>query len=436
MTSAAGAAVTERTTAAALPAAAAAGDRLVAKWSWVLRPGAARLSVLTIGLRDVTGASDLDVVWPIWDEDSGILSWELPAGCASVQFVGRFDPDAGAQATIDMSDVELHRGAQGISRYTEGRAARVASMAARQAEERARAYADEGDVLTALATDATLTSLVRRSQWARAWIRAADTATALAGTAAATWTNQGRGTPPTGAHWDPSQAPAGAGNLYELVALVSPRAGSTSDWTFGAWTALQLTATNTQYSVDGLTSWHAVRVEADRYERHRQVGGSWGAAIPLYAADELVWTTLLQQTFMHQTIHRLPGFLWELPATIHFHRLHLMRIRLLASTTVPVLEGDVVINPDYFVSDRYEDRAASTIEAAYLWALQLNGRGLAVVKGDPGLGQGPSGDADNVGLALMWHRPSGVSSASEARYLRLVWQRNLAVNYRLTIEAI
>lgn len=39
-----GAPVSARTAAVALPAAAAAGDRLVAKWAWVARPGAARLS--------------------------------------------------------------------------------------------------------------------------------------------------------------------------------------------------------------------------------------------------------------------------------------------------------------------------------------------------------------------------------------------------------
>lgn len=298
------------------------------------------------------------------------------------------------------------------------------------------AFANTGDAATHLAIDNTITSLFRRAQWARAWIRAADAATALAGVAAATWSNQGKGTPPTGAHWDPSQVAAGAGNLYELVSLVSPTAGSTSEWTFGTWAAFEITATNTQYSVDGSTLWHAVRAPADRYERHRQVGGSWGAAIPLYAADELVWTTLLQQTFVHQTIHRLPGFLWELPATINFQNLNLMRIRLLASTTVPVLEGDVIINPDYFVSDRYEDRAVNTLEAAFIWAVRLNGRGLSVVKGDPILGQGPSGDASDTGLALMWHRPSGVSAATEARFLRVLWMRNLRVNHRLTIEAI
>ena len=297
------------------------------------------------------------------------------------------------------------------------------------------AFANTGDAATHLAIDNTLTSLFRRAQWARAWIRAADATTALAGVSAATWTNQGAGTAPTGAHWDPSQAPAGAGSLYELVSLVSPTAGSTSDWTFGTWAAFAVTATSTQYSVDGSTLWHAVRANTDRYERHRQVGGSWGAAIPLYAADELVWTTLLQQTFIHQTNHR-PGFLWELPATINFQHLNLMRIRLLASTTVPVLEGDVIIHPDYFVSDRYEDRAAAAVEAAFVWAIQLNGRGLSVVKGDPVLGQGPSGDASDTGLALMWYRPSGVSAATEARFLRVLWQRNLAINYRLTLEAL
>ena len=434
MTSAAGAAVTVRTAAAALPAAAAAGDRLVAKWSWTLRPAAARLSVLTVGLRDVTGAADLDVIWPVWDEDSGIVSWELPAGCASVLFVGRFDPDAGAQATIDMSAVEMHRGAQGISRYTEGRAARLASLAARQAEERARAYANEGDALNALATDATVTSLVRRSVWARAWIRAADTAAALAGTAAATWTNQGRGTPPTGAHWDPGQAPAGAGNLYEIVSLVSPTAGSTSEWTFGTWAAFQITAANTQYSVDGSTLWHAVRADADRYERH--FDGAWGPAIPLYAAAELPWSTLLESDLYHATRHWLPGILLNLPSTINFGHFNEMRIGLQSVVGgVRVLHSTVTIAPRIFVSVPYADRDDATPDTNFIWQLRLNGEGLSVVMGDVPFGSnGPWANGKDAGLSLLWVRPNAVSSAVEAAHLRCVYLRNRGVTHRLKIE--
>lgn len=432
----AGGAATARTTAVALPAAAQAGDRLVARWAWVSRPGAARLGLLTIGLRDVTGARDLDAIWPIWDADAGILSWPLPAGCASVQFVGRFDPPGAtvAHATIDLSGVEHHAGAQAISRYVEGRARRVASLAASQAAERAIAHADEGDALNALATDATVASVVRTARWARAWIRAADQAAALAGVGAATWTNQGAGTAPTGAHWDVGDVPAGANSLWELTALVSPTAGSNSAWEFGTWAALEITSVNTQFSVDGATAWHAVRAPADRYERHRQVGAAWGAAIALYAADELVWTRLLAQTAIHQTSHAQTA-LWELPSTVDLRALDLMRIRLAASTSVPVAEGDRIVRPDYLVAADYASRSGS-VGGHFVWQLRLGAKGLGIVKGQYNMGSGTAGDASDVGLELSWHRPSGVSSATDARYLRLRWLRTLAVSHRLTIEAI
>ena len=439
MNSADGSAASSRTAPVALPAAAAAGDRLIARWAWVTRPGAARLGLLTIGLRDVTGARDLDVIWPVWDADAGILSWELPANCARVQFVGAFDPPgaAAAHATIDLGGVEHHAGAQAISRYVEGRARRVASLAAAQAEERAKAHADEGDLLNALATDATITSVVRTARWARAWIRAADQAAALAGVAAAAWTNSGAGTPPTGAHWDVGDVPAGAASLWELTSLVTPTAGSNSAWTFGAWAALEVTATNTQFSVDGATAWHAVRAGADRYSRHRQVGGTWGAAIPLHAADELVWTRLLQQTVLAQGPAHNAHTLFELPATIQFRALKLLRIRLLASTTVPVYEGDAIVRPDYFVSATHESRASGqAVGTEWYWGVRLDSRGLGVVKGDPLLGYGASGDATDTGFVLSWHRPSGVSAAGEARYLRVLWTRCLQVTHRLTVEAI
>ena len=294
-------------------------------------------------------------------------------------------------------------------------------------------YADAGDTVNLAAIDNLATTVVRRAQWARAWIRAADQAAALAGVAAATWTNQGAGTAPTGAHWEVADVPAGADPLWEITALVSPTVGSSSAWTFGSWAAFQITATNTQYSVDG-GAWHAVRAGADRYERHRRVGEGWGPAIPLYAADELAWTRLLEQTAIHQT-SRDPGLLWELPATIFFPRIDLMRIRLLASTSVPVLEGDVVVRPDFFVADVHGNRAAR-VGASWIWQLRLNAGGLQLVKGSLAHGQGPNADATDVGLSLAWYRPSGVSAATEARYLRVIYMRNLQVSHQLTIEAI
>ena len=379
-----------------------------------------------------------------------------------------------------------------------------------------RNYADTGDALASIATDATVTSLVRTARWARAWIRAASEATALAGASApsvsftggggsgatamavasggvvtavvvvdggtgyttaptvafsggggttaatatahvsngavtrvtvdtggagyspATWTNQGPGTAPTGAHWNIGDVPdqPSAQSIWELTSFVTPVSGSNYDWNFGPWRALEVTAANTQYSVDGSTGWHTARDVADRYERHRE-NGAWGAAFPLYAADELAWTRLLAQTIVTQGTAHNPYTIFELPATINFNQLKLMQIRLAASTTVPVYEGSVVVDPAFFVAADHASRASGqSVGVEWYWGCRLDGRGLGVVKGDPLVGYGPTGDATDTGLVLSWHRPAGVSSANEARYLRVLWMRNRGVNHRLTIEAI
>ena len=429
--------VAVRTAAAPLPAAAAAGDRLIARWAWVARPGAARLAQLTIGLRDVTGGSDLDVVWPIWDADDGILSWELPAGCASVQFVGTFDPPGQtvARATIDLSGAEMHTGAQAISRYVEGRARRAASLAAAQAEERAGASAAAGDVLIHAALDASLTAAVRTARWARAWIRAADQAAALAGTAAATWTNQGAGTAPTGAHWSPADVPAGAGRLYELVSLVSPTAGSSDAWTFGGWTALEVTATNTQYSVDGSSAWHAVRAQADRYERHLQADG-WGPAIALYGVGALDWALLLQADVYHATSN-LPNLLLSLPSRTVFANLKEMRIRLGTYLSgARVVESSITVDPRIFISVPWADRGESNPQSRTVWTATVDIDGVGVAAGLRGLGaSGPAGVGTSAGMELVWVRPNALSHAGEAAHLRVFYMLNRAVTHRLRIEA-
>ena len=304
-------------------------------------------------------------------------------------------------------------------------------------------YADDGDSANALITDATVTSVVRVPGWARAWIRAADHAAALAGTGAATWTNQGPETPPTGAHWNPANVPAGAGNLYELVSLRTPTAGSNSAWTLGTWTAFQITSTNTQYSVDGSSAWHAVRAQADRYERHRVAGGAWGPAIPLYAGDELVWTQILQQTIVQQTTRWLPAAAWTLPASISFHSFSFMRFRLetqRVSDNHPIYTADKIIRPARFLAAHdYAQRAATglaNIPARFINSLRMDARGLSVLLGHPALGIGADGDGTDVGLELMWYRPAGLGSASDAGYLRLLYVRNLNVRHLLTIEAL
>ena len=213
LNSPAGAAVTARTAVVALPSAASAGDRLVARWAWHARPGAPAHPLCTIGLRDVTGAADLDVIWPIWDADAGILSWDLPAGCASVQFIGRFDPveAGGAHATIDISAVEMHSGAQAISRYVEGRARRVASLAAAQATAReadARA-AQDVQILATLQT--SIEGVLHLAHLVSIWRRAGPKPAAPA-PAAGDYTGPGQWSVlPAGWYTSPAAVPARRG---------------------------------------------------------------------------------------------------------------------------------------------------------------------------------------------------------------------------------
>ena len=301
-----------------------------------------------------------------------------------------------------------------------------------------RAFVQSQDALTLLAIDNTVRSLFRRAQWARAWIRAADAATALAGVAAATWTNQGAGTPPTGASWDIGTVASSAIPLWELTALVSPTAGDPDDWTFGTWGALHVTAVNTQYSADGATGWHAApRVGGDRYERHF-TGGAWGPAVPLYAADELVWANLISTDIYHATTHWLPPIaLIDLPARMQFDSLNLMRIRM--ETRVAggrVVAGDAVVNPDFFLSAPYADRATATPQPEFYWQIRLNAAGLSAITGGLHHGNGPAANGEDAGLTLQWIRPPSPSHAGEAASLRVVYLKNLRTTYRLMIEAL
>ena len=301
-------------------------------------------------------------------------------------------------------------------------------------------YADAGDLLTSAALDNTLRSLFRRAQWVRAWIRAADASAALAGTGAATWTNQGAGTAPTGASWDGGAVPASAIPLWELTALVSPTPGDPDGWTFGAWTALHVTAVNTQFSVDGSSAWHEIRTGADRYERHF-TGGAWGPAIPLYAAEELAWATLLSADVYQESRNVLTTgaqVLLDLPSAIEFTRLNLMRISLETRVSgVRVIGGSVIVDPLLFFSVSYADRADATPGSHEQWQVRIGGYGLGVIGGGVSFGSNAAyGAGSDTGMTLVWVRPNSASHAREAAHLRAVYVRSRGVTYRLKIEAI
>ena len=416
----------------------AAGDRVLVRWAWHTRPGGvADDSYLSLALVPA-GLSPVEPTRIVWDDtDGGWLEWALPAGVASVRFEGVYDPagvTTSTTAVVDLATVRLRTGTQGVADYVTAIAASEAAAAAEGARQAAAAYADAGDAVTSAVVDATVSSLVRRAAWARAWTRAANQAAALAGTGAATWTNQGAGTPPTGAHWDPDDVPSGAGTLYELIALRSPTPGSTTAWTFGTWTALAVDATNTQYSVDGSSSWHAVRADADRYERHFS-GGAWGPAIALYT-DDLDWTLVLEADLYHATVHWLPGILLALPSTVNFT--HFSEMRLNLRTVVggaTVLYSSLTVDPRIFISAPWADRADTSPETHTIWQMRLNGAGLSVVHGNVAFGtNGPWANGLDAGLSLVWVRPNAVSSAVEAAHLRCIYLRNRGVTHRLRIE--
>ena len=302
-------------------------------------------------------------------------------------------------------------------------------------------YADTGDALSSAAIDDTVRSLFRRAQWVRAWIRAADATAALAGISAATWTNRGAGTPPTGASWDVGAVASSAVPLWELTALVSPTPGDPDGWTFGAWAAVHITAVNTQYSVDGATGWHAApRVGGDRYERHF-TGGAWGPAIPLYAAEELAWATLLSADVYQESRNVLTTgaqILLDLPSTIEFTRLNLMRISLETRVSgVRVIGGSVIVDPLLFFSVSYADRADATPGSHEQWQVRIGGYGLGVIGGGVSFGSNAAyGAGSDTGMTLVWVRPNAASHAREAAHLRAVYVRSRGVTYRLKIEAI
>lgn len=278
-------------------------------------------------------------------------------------------------------------------------------------------------------------TILRPATWARAWIRAATEAAALAGVAAATWTDDGPGTPPTGAYWSLDDVPAGAARLYELVSLVSAAHGP---WTFSPWSAIELTAENTQYSADGSTGWHAVRATEDRYERHRDALGAWSAAIPLYAADEVVWSTIVSTVIQAVGTHQ-PGVLIALPSQIALHRIALMRFRMRTETSgyAPVLESDLVIRPDWLTAALWSARASVTDDVHTL-ILTLEARGLGLVSAGFNLGAGPADSGGAAGLKLRLIRPAPpvISHSQDASHLAVYYAKNQTTRHVLQIDVM
>lgn len=208
--------------------------------------------------------------------------------------------------------------------------------------------------------------LLRPSTWARAWIRAADAAAAIAGVANATWTDDGPGTVPTGAHWSLADVPAGADPLWEIVAQVAWQSGA---WRFGAWGAHNLDASDAQYSVSGAGGWHSVRAGADRYERHRLANGAWSPAWPL-APEVLAWTRLLTASVRWASVDQ--GQRFDFAAPVDFGALNDLRLVAQLRTGTYTVLGGIVIAPPPVAS--YVGRDTG-LETPYTWRMRIDTSG-------------------------------------------------------------
>ena len=190
--------------------------------------------------------------------------------------------------------------------------------------------------------------------------------------------------------------------------------------------------------MDGVSAWHAVRAQGDRYERHRDSIGAWGAAIPLYAADELDWTTIVSTVIQSQTGHN-PGVLIALPTPILTSRLALMRFRLRTETSgaQPVMEDDKIVRPDMVTAIAWAQRAQATDSLETL-IMTLEARGLAVVGAQFSLGTGPPNSGGAAGLKLRFVRPAppAIVAAQDCAYLQCYWIKNLQTRHVLQIDVM
>ena len=447
MVSASGGSVTARGTAVALPQATAAGDRIRVSWDWHAKPTGLDDDT-TLSLTVVPGGTSArEVVRLIFDYAEGVAEWELPAGATSIQFEGAYDPagsTGSTTATIDVTAAVVHYGAQAIGGYVEAVAASEASDAARQAERSAIAYASAGDVGLLTVLDASVSGLIRRPRTVTAWIRAADSTTALAGTSAATWTNAGSGSPPTGAHWNRANVPSGTGEIFELTAEVSPTPGSTSAWSFGTWDALQVTNTPVvmvQYSVDGSTAWHTVYVTQDRYERRRDPSTlQWGPAVPLFEADRLraTWQQLCSFE-IYYTTSNWQEMLVTLPTTVDLSTFTFLRCQMDIFTFSSVLVGKgATLLPPQLKTGAYSERTghpAFNADASVVIGCSVSKGAYASMFDGVG-GSGSSYDTSDPRITGKFVRPSGSTDEHEAKYFRVYEVRNRYVRHHCRIEAL
>lgn len=283
----------------------------------------------------------------------------------------------------------------------------------------------------------------RRPQEVIAWIRAADEAAAKAGVDAATFSNDGLGAAPTGAWWDFADVPSGSGEIWELRAWVSHRPGSAPGWTFGTWSAVQITnatLVNKQFSAstDGSAGWHDSYRSGDRGQRDRNPSThQWGVARPLAAADRLraSWGHVVS-TEVDWRSHR-QGSLVALPAPIDLTDYRDVRVRVdvLDSSRDNIRSGYADLPPVAAApyaqrsgQPRWNDDASFTVASQAVggtWATVMNG-----VEG-PAPGGGDKGDAR---LAMKFVQPSGDPGKTIAGFLFIYEAKDTGLTHRLTFE--
>ena len=402
-----------------LAAAAIAGSVLRCRVTWQSRPTgipSGQEPELKLGLWNVA-----DSAW-IWPEQihlnyDNTHAWELvfalPAGKTQFKFIADLNPHAqtSASATLDIQDLNYYENAGADARTLEsfGRVwgEIAAKLARRETLKAANAYSDAGDLVILSALNGLGEQFARRSTIARAFIRAASSSAALAGTAAATWTDQGRGTPPTGAYWSLAEVPSGTNNIWEIISQVSHNGAA---WVFGPWAGFEITNLNTQYSIDGLTLWHSVRAQADRYERHYDSSsGSWGLSIPLYdgVSPDPSWTR-----FFGGPIYRVntnETSFWQLTNTFDLDEMNLLKFRLwiVDNSNVILMRGETIVTP-FFDSAPYNERTGATWNSTATLIMMLDrAGGLRVMNANsyPGITRPWSGDL--VGLTFKMIRPNG-----------------------------
>lgn len=257
----------------------------------------------------------------------------------------------------------------------------------------------------------------------------APTPPALAGVAAATWTDAGPGTAPTGAVWSRSALGAGADPVWELVSQVG---WSGAGWTFTGWSALREGGQSEQFSVDGASGWHSVFANADRWGRRRVASGGWSAPYRLSHAA-LDWTLIgIWDWLVWDRFSVAPGapFPCTFPAAVDMSVVRDMRMRI-EHRSGTLLFGDLLFPPPPVGS--FANAASSAYEAGVTFQAGIDTTGrrdLGFSWNALAVAETYENDAWVIRFAAKFSRGHS-DGAGVARTLRLIrqnsWRRTVRI---------